>query len=340
MLAPGVYNFTTISIPAGVTVTTNGTGVLDLRATSTVTIAGSINVSGGPGQNGNPSNTAGGGGGNTGNPGTAGAGAGGTGGEGSAGGASGSTPGGDFGGGCGGSNVLSEGAGGGGGYAGGGGGGGGTGAGGTAANAGGNAGVAAYNGGAGANGGVGWGGGGGALEPPQLRTWPWRRRSNPVRAAEAAAGTTMVEVEVAAEAARCAWLRPPASPFPGSVLATGGAGGGINGSAGGGGGSGGVIYLSAPVLIASGTVNAAGGVGGVGFAGGGNGGAGGLGRIRIERRDRGLHALRGSTRLSRPAATQPARRATPTSPCTRTEVSTEARTLAAVKAGVTGPRSS
>jgi hypothetical protein len=39
-LRPGVHNFTTINVPAGVRVTTTGTGVLDLRATGAVTIAG------------------------------------------------------------------------------------------------------------------------------------------------------------------------------------------------------------------------------------------------------------------------------------------------------------
>jgi hypothetical protein len=38
---PGVHNFTTINIPAGVTVTTNGSGVLDLRATGAVIIGAS-----------------------------------------------------------------------------------------------------------------------------------------------------------------------------------------------------------------------------------------------------------------------------------------------------------
>jgi hypothetical protein len=45
-LAARVYNFTTINIPSGVTVFTNGTGVLELRATGAVTIAGTVDVSG------------------------------------------------------------------------------------------------------------------------------------------------------------------------------------------------------------------------------------------------------------------------------------------------------
>lgn len=52
VLAPGVHNFTTITIPAGVTVTTSGDGTLDLRASGDVTIAGTIDISGGNGGNG------------------------------------------------------------------------------------------------------------------------------------------------------------------------------------------------------------------------------------------------------------------------------------------------
>lgn len=51
VLAPGVYDFTTIDIPAGVTVSTSGSGVLDLRATGAVVIDGDIDVSGGDGRN-------------------------------------------------------------------------------------------------------------------------------------------------------------------------------------------------------------------------------------------------------------------------------------------------
>jgi hypothetical protein len=54
-LSPGVHNFTTINVPAGVVVYVAGSaaggesGVLDLRATGDVTINGVIDVSGGPG---------------------------------------------------------------------------------------------------------------------------------------------------------------------------------------------------------------------------------------------------------------------------------------------------
>ncbi|APR78421.1 Hypothetical protein A7982_03768 [Minicystis rosea] len=52
-LAPGVHNFTTINIPAGVTVFVAGpgpaSGTLDLRATGAIVIDGTIDLSGGPG---------------------------------------------------------------------------------------------------------------------------------------------------------------------------------------------------------------------------------------------------------------------------------------------------
>ena len=48
-LDAGVYQFTTIVIPAGVTVTTNGTDVLELYASGDVVVEGTIDVSGGPG---------------------------------------------------------------------------------------------------------------------------------------------------------------------------------------------------------------------------------------------------------------------------------------------------
>ncbi|MEZ4409823.1 MAG: hypothetical protein R3A52_25625 [Polyangiales bacterium] len=52
-LSPGVHEFTTINVPAGVVVYVAGggadSGVLDLRATGAVTINGTIDVSGGPG---------------------------------------------------------------------------------------------------------------------------------------------------------------------------------------------------------------------------------------------------------------------------------------------------
>ncbi|MFO0602974.1 MAG: hypothetical protein U0324_07355 [Polyangiales bacterium] len=52
VLAPGVHNFTTINIPAGVVIRTTTPGVLDLRATGDVTVAGTITVGGGTGAGG------------------------------------------------------------------------------------------------------------------------------------------------------------------------------------------------------------------------------------------------------------------------------------------------
>src|SRR5262249_54424026 len=49
ILAAGVYNYTTITIAGGVTVSGDGNGVLDLRATGDVTINGTLTVSGGNG---------------------------------------------------------------------------------------------------------------------------------------------------------------------------------------------------------------------------------------------------------------------------------------------------
>ncbi|MFO0649188.1 MAG: hypothetical protein U0326_23300 [Polyangiales bacterium] len=51
-LTPGVHNFTTINIPAGVTVRLSAPGVLDLRATGDVTITGTLTVSGNTGGTG------------------------------------------------------------------------------------------------------------------------------------------------------------------------------------------------------------------------------------------------------------------------------------------------
>jgi cysteine-rich repeat protein len=75
-LPPGIHNYTTITIPAGVKVTTTGDGVLDLRATGAVQIDGTIDVSGGRGGDGGSGDTSncdtgGGQGGATGSPGVA-----------------------------------------------------------------------------------------------------------------------------------------------------------------------------------------------------------------------------------------------------------------------------
>jgi cysteine-rich repeat protein len=51
-LPPGIHNYTTITIPAGVHVTTMGTGILELRATGAIEIDGTVDVSGGRGGDG------------------------------------------------------------------------------------------------------------------------------------------------------------------------------------------------------------------------------------------------------------------------------------------------
>lgn len=65
----GTYNFTTITIPAGVRITTTGSGVVDLRATGDVVIGGILDLSGTSGGRGTTycTNPGGSGGGNTGN---------------------------------------------------------------------------------------------------------------------------------------------------------------------------------------------------------------------------------------------------------------------------------
>jgi hypothetical protein len=60
VLAPGTYHFTTIQVPPGVTITTSGQGVLDLRATGDVWIRGTLDVTGGRGGEGTMCNGAGG----------------------------------------------------------------------------------------------------------------------------------------------------------------------------------------------------------------------------------------------------------------------------------------
>lgn len=54
VLASGVHRFRTITVPAGVTVRTTEGGVLDLRATGDVRVAGTIDLSGGDGEGASP----------------------------------------------------------------------------------------------------------------------------------------------------------------------------------------------------------------------------------------------------------------------------------------------
>ncbi|MBX3251039.1 MAG: putative metal-binding motif-containing protein, partial [Myxococcales bacterium] len=51
VLTPGMHRFLSIHIPAGVRVTTHGTGILDLRAEGDVIIEGSVDLTGGAGGN-------------------------------------------------------------------------------------------------------------------------------------------------------------------------------------------------------------------------------------------------------------------------------------------------
>ena len=282
VLTPGVHEYTSIMIPAGVTVTTSGSGVLDLRASGDVVIEGTIDVSGSTGGIGNMNNCSPAGG-ATGTPLAPGeslvavcstpAG----GGSGAPGSQAPSTPmgcseGGVFGGGSGGHGDGSDhGGGGGGGYAGGGGGGGPLRSGGDGASSGGDVGGTgggACNGGQGGRGGdpffdgedgqgpacgfVGYGGGGGSI---------------------GASAASEPEVTLAT-------FRPGSGGGGGSGL--GGIGPASTCGAGGGGGGGALRIASATrIRIApGGAVRAAGGAGGsVSSAlvtGGGGGGSGGV----------------------------------------------------------------
>lgn len=310
VLPAGIYQFTTISIPAGVTVTTDGTGVLELRAQGDVTIAGTIDVSGAPGGPTLAANEPfGAGGGATGNPTTTGAPGsstacpqGGRGGLGALGaptlgtacsGTNADTSGG-FGGGAGGQFQAGGGAGGGG-YAGGSGARGGAGAsmdgtGGAAATSfglGGQPDGGVYAGASGtcnALGGCHGGGGSigrGAIDDLAVAS---TFRPGSGGGGGSAAVTTQVGHPGGAGGGGGGGALRIATPgaltiaTTGVVRADGGAGGNGDVPGGlGGGGSGGVIYLATPQLTVSGTVSAAGGL----AAAAGVGGAGGLGRIRI-----------------------------------------------------------
>ena len=316
-LPPGVHNFTTINIPAGITVVTSGSGVLDLRATGDVTIAGIVDVSGSRGGDAGGDS---GGGGTTGTPLAPGrddngdtvadcgpAGVGGTGVAGSAGESNqlNCGHGGSFGGGAGGIYQFQSG-GGGGGYAGGGGG---------------AAPVTSF------------GGDGGAFDDETVAQGGQRPAGEDCIPAEggiapgAYAGETStvcgclcggggsIGSGAATDLAVLTTFRSGsaggggAGGWPGGTNGGGGGGGGgalriasptqiivtsrgqllANGGAGGrgtneprpgGGGSGGVVMLSAPAMQLDGTVSALGGPRGSGVAA-----AGGLGRIRLSVRE-------------------------------------------------------
>ena len=297
-LSAGIHHFSTISIPAGVTVRVDGTGVLELYATGDVLIEGSIDVSGGAGAAGSivVSN---GGGGDTGRaqpaPGPRGGfcAPGGVGGIGFIGAdSSGCAQGGRSGGGAGCHN--SGGGGGGGGPAGGGGAsrGGSSrgGAGGQAPTAtagvggddvmivggGGEPGQGVYSGQDGAEGGSGWGGGGGSIGLPAIVDLAAVSTFYPGSGGGGGAGNANWPASGGGGgggALRIASATRIEISATGQIRSDGGLGGSAVGP--GGSGSGGIVYLAAPEMSLAGAISAVGG------AARGGGGAGGLGRIRI-----------------------------------------------------------
>ena len=314
VIVAAIHHYTTINIPLGVTVTTNGDGVLDLRTTGDITVAGTIDVTGGAGGAGSRVTGGGGGGatgsrttGTTGTPGVAG-----LGGRSPAGAASTgcvrNSPGGGFGGGAGSYGVSTLGGGGGG--PGGGGGGliggacnGGVGGGGASAGAGGQAGGAPYDGAPGQSGfdvcgGLAAGGGGASIGAAAVSDLGMATTFVPGSGGgggSASYGTGLSAAEGGGGGGGGA-LRlssPTRITVSGTLRADGGVGGNgsdgnttcfaAEGGAGGGGGSGGAIYLASPIVTVTGTANAVGGSGGTRGANvsGGDGGRGGLGRIRF-----------------------------------------------------------
>jgi hypothetical protein len=315
VLRAGVHQFTTVTIPAGVTVVTDGDGVLELRATGDVIIDGSIDLSGGDGGNAvsNASSTCGG----TGGGGATGA----ANGPGAAGVAGTCAPGGRGGGGCpggngggpptcgrwcafgGGAGGVAGPGGGGGGVAGGGGAGGvyvgpgaagasvaGFGTGGANGTGGESSSMIAtvYRGTAGGCGttlfNAGGGGSIGARAAADLALAdPTTFRAGSGGGGGGTPGTTCSDPSAAGGGGGGGGALRIASPtrivVRGSVLARGGDGGNGAGGSAGGGGSGGVVHLSAPAIeVASGTIAVTGGRGGGVTC---NGGRGGLGRVRL-----------------------------------------------------------
>jgi len=294
VLPSGVYNYTTINIPKGVAVTASGTGTLDLRATGTVLIAGTINLSGSGGGAPQPCGSfpGGAGGGATGDPlysptfGNGTAGPGGPEGTGAPGSSGMEEPdaslvigggGGDFGGGGGGTvKTDGSGGGGGGGYAGGGGGSGGSFLGGPGAGTeGGAAGAAFWSGGAG-----GQFSGGGVYNGSSGQNGQLGNGGSNGGSTETGAGGGGGGISSAAASD----LAVASTFIPGS----GGGGGSGNylSPGGGGGGGGGALRIAGPTIIvaATGQLLATGGAGspglpqcgGTGPGGGGGGGSGGV----------------------------------------------------------------
>ncbi|MFO0629302.1 MAG: fibrinogen-like YCDxxxxGGGW domain-containing protein [Polyangiales bacterium] len=285
VLAPGVHNFTTINIPAGVTVTTSGTGILDLRATGAVTIAGTIDVSGSRGGNGAAYAAcvqgATGGGGATGNPnapgadGLVGCPAAGTGGQGTAGASSAgarycTNPGGSFGGGA--AGGICEGGGGGGGYGGGGGAAGYT----TGYEGGAGGGPSAGAAGVGSSGAGGGGGGGGTGVYAGVAGQP-RSLACDANAGSAGGGGS-IGAAAASDLAVATTFQPGSGGGGGSGPCTCNKPGG-----GGGGGGGGALRITTPVSVTvSGALRANGGAGGTTLQGAGAGGGGSGGVVYLE----------------------------------------------------------
>ena len=317
VLTPGIHRYASIRIPAGVRVTTTGSGILDLRALGDVVIAGTIDLSGSDG--GSTEAAVGAGGGSTGNPlapgaSTATCNPAGSGGNGSVGDAGsfasvGCALGGAFGGGAG--SLGNAGGGGGGGHAGGGGGFGysdsrggngassGGGVGGRGADlagapscdgalhgARGGQGTGAYAGGSAGcapflN---GSGGGGGAIGADAEADLPVRSTFRPGSGGGGGGGGFNAGAGGGGGgggALRIASATRIVIEAGGALLADGGSGG-RRFEIGAGGGSVGVIVLASPSLRVDGVVRAVGGAPGTAPSSTPyHGGAGGLGRIRL-----------------------------------------------------------
>ncbi len=296
-LAAGTYNYTTIAIPPGVTVTATGTGVLDLRASGSVVIGGTIDVSGSSGGPPQPCNTfpGGGGGGATGVAGyvpafgTGDAGPGGPGGSGTVGATGEESPdsgasvggiGGGFGGGGGGTvPTTGAGGGGGGGYAGGGGGSGGFLLGGAGAGSeGGGAGVSFWQGGLGGAFGGGGSYNGGNGQNGQLGNGASNGSVGGTTETGAGGGGGAISSAAATDLAVASTFQPGSGG--------GGGSGNYSSAGGGGGGGGGALRISGASIAVQGTASvlANGGSGaagllacnGTGPGGGGGGGSGGV----------------------------------------------------------------
>jgi len=300
VLPAGVYEYTTINVPAGVVITTDSTGVLQLYAQGAIVIDGTIDVSGGAGgagglggglgageggatgttiagRVGDPAGCWGGGRGGLGSPGLPGVG---TCGEGGSLGGGEGAGGGDGGGGGG----QAGGAGGGDSFGAGGSGSGGTG--GLLSRAGGEPGFPPYSG---TNGSAFGccdydGGGGGSIGMAAILDLAIATTFTTGSGGGGGSGSYGGVGRSSGGgggggAIRLTSLTSMNLGLTGQILAMGGDGGIAQGSTGGGGGgSGGAIFLAAPTMTLSGEVDASGGTGG---SGGGRGGAGGLGRIRI-----------------------------------------------------------